>query len=109
MIFFVCLRWVDECHTIRGARVVLAPITGVQSGLARQQLIYEFADENGNRYGGYSHFFGEVSENAVIVFYRPGDPDQNRAHRSFHFHDVQICAITALKTPLESITREPVS
>ena len=104
VILLVCLRWADECWLLRRAHTVLAPITGMESGLAYRQLRYEFSDAAGNRFGGYSRILGEPVENAVIAFYEPDDPDENRAHCSLNFHRLRILAVGALRLGKESTT-----
>ncbi|MFZ1916965.1 MAG: hypothetical protein WAU58_05285 [Terriglobales bacterium] len=102
VVFFVCLGWADECRVLRGARMTLAPISGMQSGLGYQRLTYEFLDRNGDRYGGYTRSFLGRSENAVVVFYKPNNPNHNRAHRSLLFHQIRIQSVAALRIPEES-------
>jgi len=76
----------------------------MESGLAYRQLRYEFSDAAGNRFGGYSRILGEPVENAVIAFYEPDDPDENRAHCSLNFHRLRILAVGALRLGKESTT-----
>ncbi len=104
VILLMCLRWANECWLLRRAHAVLAPITGMESGLAYRQARYEFSDSAGNRFGGYSRIFGESAENAVVVFYEPTNPDENRAHCSLNFRRLRIHAVGAPRLGKESTT-----
>ncbi|HEY4842033.1 MAG TPA: hypothetical protein VIH78_08695 [Terriglobales bacterium] len=97
IVLLICLGWVDECRVLRGARPTLAPISWMQSGLGYQRLTYEFFDRNEDRYGGYTGSFGGRHENAVVVFYKPDNPNHNRAHRSLLFHKIQVHSIAPLR------------
>jgi O-antigen ligase len=96
-VLLLCLRWADECRMLRRSHATLAPVTAVQSSMAHQHLTYEFADSAGVRFGGYTRVFGEQAQNAVIVFFDPSNPDENRAHCSLNFHRIQVRSIEALK------------
>ncbi len=97
MVLLMCLGWVDECRSLRGTQVTLAPISGMQSGLSYQRLTYEFLDRNDDRYGGYTRSFWGKPENAVVVFYKPNNPNQNRAHRSLLFHQIRVHSVAVLR------------
>jgi len=99
MVLLMCLGWVDECRVLRGAQITLAPISGMQSSLSYQRLTYEFLDRNDDRYGGYTHSFLGKPENAVVVFYKPNNPNHNRAHRSLLFHQIRVHSVAALRLP----------
>lgn len=107
MVWLTCLGWVDECRVLRGAEVTLAAISGMQSSLSYQRLTYEFLDCNDDRYGGYIRSFWGKPENAVVVFYKPSNPNQNRAHRSLLFHQIRVHSVAALRLP-ENIADEQV-
>lgn len=98
-VLLVCLGWADECRFLRGAHMTLAPISGSHSGLGLQRLTYEFLDSKRNRFGGYTRSFLGQSANAVVVFYKPNNPDHNRAHLSLHFHQIRINSVAALRLP----------
>lgn len=103
IILLMCLRWADECWILRRAHATLAAIPGISSGLAHQQLRYEFSDARGERFGGYTRLLGETTDNAIIVFYQPNSPDGNRAHCSLNFHRLRIQDVAALRLEEESL------
>ena len=99
MVLLMCLAWVDECRVLRGAQVTLAPISGMQNSLSYQRLRYEFFDRNDDRYGGYTRSFWGKPENAMVVFYKPNNPNHNRAHCSLVSHQIRVHSVAKLKLP----------
>lgn len=96
IVLFVCLRWAEECVSLRGAQAALAAITGISSSLEHRQFRYEFFDNKGNRFGGYARVLGRPEGNAVIAFYDPSNPDNHRVDGSFNFRQLRIDQVAAL-------------
>lgn len=107
IVLLTCLQWADECLVLKRSHATVAPITGMHSTLAyHQQLSYEFVEGSGNRFGGYARVLGGTPENAVVVFYDPNNPDNNRAHLSLIFHRIRIHSVAASRLASASAERE---
>lgn len=90
------LLWSLECYLLKRAAIVLAPITSLRGSMSRPELAYEFMDQSGTRFAGYTRTGGR-DENVVVVFYDPKNPDKNMAHRSFRFHQILLLSVSALQ------------
>jgi hypothetical protein len=89
ILLIYCLGWASECGTLEKPTMTVGMLTSAQNGLNYQRLTFEFFTPDGERFGGYTRYFGKV-ENVVVVFYDPRNPDRNMAHRSLHFHSVAV-------------------
>jgi hypothetical protein len=84
------LRWLSERRFLRAARITLGSIIGIDPGFVRRRVVYQFLDQMLERRGGEGPFPNDSTDNAVIVLYRPGDPDTNATQGSFIFHSFRI-------------------
>jgi len=80
------LRWLSERRFLPGSHVTLGQIVSRDPGFVRAGITYQFFDDENERRGGHGPFKRETTDNAVLVFYDPKDPDRNMTQGAFRFH-----------------------
>ena len=100
------LRWFTERRFLRFSRLAFGSILGIDPGFFSRGLTYQFFDQKGERRGGRGPL-SSVTDNVVLVLYRPTDPDMNTVQSAFVFHCFRIGLLpgrrkTALGTGAEA-------
>jgi hypothetical protein len=84
------LRWFAERRVLHKSYSSLGVISSRNPGFHQPEVIYEFRDHNSDRRGGRSQLGRSGTDNAVIVFFKPDNPDENIAQGAFQFHKFEV-------------------
>ena len=83
----IAISWLAECALLRKASIAL----GVVTQRSRMQLAYAFRDAAGGYFGGTSAFHDRRNtDNLVLVFYDPANPDRNSSSSTLAYHRVYV-------------------
>jgi hypothetical protein len=84
------LRWLSERVFLPGSHVTVGQILSRDPGFVRAGITYEFFDDHHERRGGRAPLRSMGTDNAVLVFYNPRDPDRNSPQAAFRFHRFNV-------------------
>jgi hypothetical protein len=92
------LFWLNECARLRRTSAALALGIGRTWGQTREKLAFNFFDHEGNRRGGSSPDppKGMQDDNALVVFFRGDDPDDNISQHALKFHRLEVALAPAM-------------
>ena len=82
-------RWLFERWFLPRSRVTIGEILGRDPGFLRAGVSYQFFDDNRERRGGRGSL-GSGTDNAVLVFYDPKNPDKNSCQTGIRFHQLKL-------------------
>jgi hypothetical protein len=76
---------------------------GAGTSSNRRWVTYQFFDANRERRGGREHVWTRSYGNALLVLFKPKDPDSNSAHCASLFHEFRFALIPGRRHPQSTV------
>ncbi|MBS1851692.1 MAG: hypothetical protein JST79_12320 [Acidobacteria bacterium] len=80
------LLWFTERRFLHTSFASIGSISHRNTGFFQERITFQFWDYERARRGGYGPSQKRRHDNAVLVFFKRHDPDQNAPHTAFRFH-----------------------